>query len=258
MYYKEYGAEHSKMIVFIHGGGVSGWMWDQQVAYFSQRYHCLIPDLPEHGKSRGDGLKFSIDTAADQLIELIEEKRKGRTVAAVGFSLGSQVLISMLGKKEDIIQYAMINSALVKPIPFANMLNQTMIMALPLVKNRTFAKAQAKALDISDVYFNQYYQETLQINKQAFLRVMNDNASFTLPSSFHTYPHKILATVGEKEKKIIKDSMKEMTHSNPNVQGIIFPKIGHSAPLSAPDLFNRLLEEWMENNTIIDEIKKEA
>lgn len=55
MYYKEYGAEHSKMIVFIHGGGVSGWMWDQQVAYFSQRYHCMIQICPSMEKAEEMG-----------------------------------------------------------------------------------------------------------------------------------------------------------------------------------------------------------
>ncbi|MEC1750353.1 hypothetical protein [Bacillus mojavensis] len=25
--------------VFIHGGGVSGWMWEEQISYF-QRVHC--------------------------------------------------------------------------------------------------------------------------------------------------------------------------------------------------------------------------
>lgn len=256
LYYKEYGAENFKMIVFIHGGAVSGWMWDKQIDYFSKKFHCLVPDLPEHGKSRKEDDFFSINAAADKIIQLIEEKGEGKTVAAAGFSLGSQVLLSMIAKRKDLIQHAMINSALVKPIPFANTLNKTMIMALPLVKNKTFAKAQAKTLDIGEEHFDLYYQETLQINKGAFLRVMKENSSFTTPSSFYTYPHNLLVTVGEKEKKIMKDSMLEIAAGKQNVQAIIFPGVGHSAPLSDHNRFNRLLEEWIIHNKIIDDVRK--
>lgn len=47
------------------------------------------------------------------------------------FSLGSQVTLSMLSKKQDLIDFAMINNVLVKPIPFVNILNQ--IIVFPLV-----------------------------------------------------------------------------------------------------------------------------
>ncbi|RKF48181.1 hypothetical protein BCY92_11530 [Bacillus wiedmannii] len=53
----------------------------------------------------------------------IEEKREGKFVVTKNFSLGSQVTLSMLSKKQDLIDFAMINSALVKPIPFVNILN---------------------------------------------------------------------------------------------------------------------------------------
>ena len=36
--------------MFIHGGGISGWMWHKQVERFSD-YHCIAPDSPEYGKN---------------------------------------------------------------------------------------------------------------------------------------------------------------------------------------------------------------
>ncbi|QJC97239.1 hypothetical protein HC660_27660 [Bacillus mojavensis] len=35
----ESGAEHPQLPDFIHGGGVSVWMWEEQISYF-QRVHC--------------------------------------------------------------------------------------------------------------------------------------------------------------------------------------------------------------------------
>jgi hypothetical protein len=34
----ESGAEHPQLLIFIHGGGVSGWMWEEQISDF-QRFH---------------------------------------------------------------------------------------------------------------------------------------------------------------------------------------------------------------------------
>jgi pimeloyl-ACP methyl ester carboxylesterase len=38
-------------IVFLHGGGIAGWMWREQVKSFKAEYHCLVPDLPGLGKN---------------------------------------------------------------------------------------------------------------------------------------------------------------------------------------------------------------
>ncbi|HZH62751.1 MAG TPA: alpha/beta hydrolase, partial [Metabacillus sp.] len=98
--------------------------------------------------------------------------------------------------------------------------------------------------------------ESCQINKDAFVRVMNENMSFVIPNSFKNSSSKILVTVGEKERKIMKDSMKEIIESNPNCKGLIIPRIGHGFPLAEPKLFNATLEEWIENDVIISEAKQ--
>jgi len=74
LHYKEYGDGNSTLMVFIHGGGVSGWMWDKQIEYFCPNFHCLVPDMPEHGRSK-NGVQFTINDAADQINEL-EKQRK--------------------------------------------------------------------------------------------------------------------------------------------------------------------------------------
>ena len=58
MYYIETGEKNAPLMLFLHGGGVSGWMWDKQIQHFTS-YHCIVPDLPEHGESK-DGTTFSI------------------------------------------------------------------------------------------------------------------------------------------------------------------------------------------------------
>lgn len=72
--YKEFGDSSSPLMVFIHGGGVSGWMWDKQIKHFTN-FHCLVPDLPEQGENSSKD-HFSIHFSAEKIIELVEKKEK--------------------------------------------------------------------------------------------------------------------------------------------------------------------------------------
>ena len=116
LHYQEYGDKSAPLMMFLHGGGVSDWMWNQQIQYFT-KYHCIVPILPEHGLNH-DGTPFSIKGSAEELIPLIEEKAEGKEVILIGFSLGSQVIIQLLSMKPDLIDFAIINSASVRPISF--------------------------------------------------------------------------------------------------------------------------------------------
>ncbi|MDQ0268170.1 alpha/beta fold hydrolase [Cytobacillus purgationiresistens] len=251
--YKESGDSNSRLIVFIHGGGVGGWMWDEQVEYFS-RFHCLVPDLPEHGESISSK-PFKIKSTAEEIIELVEEKGKGKTVIVIGFSLGAQVLIAMLSIKPDLIHYAMINSALVKHMPFADTLTKSMAWFYPLTKNKTFSNIQAKSMYIDQHYYETYYLGNCQFGKDAFLRVMKENMAFRIPRRFEHASGQILVTVGEKERKIMKESAREIIQSNPNCKGFIISKMGHGLSLANPILFNTIVETWLGNGTFPQELQ---
>lgn len=114
--YTEYGDKGASLIVFLHGGGVSGWMWDKQIQHFSN-YYCIVPDLPEHGL-HSDDIKFTIKGSAELVINLLEQKANGKKIILIGFSLGVQVIIQILSMKPYLIDFAIINRALVRPYPY--------------------------------------------------------------------------------------------------------------------------------------------
>lgn len=246
--YKEFEDSSSPLMVFIHGGGVSGWMWDKQIKHFTN-FHCLVPDLPEQGENRSKD-HFSINFSAEKIIELIEEKGQGKTVIVIGFSLGAQVLIAMLSMKPHLIQYAMVNSALVKPIPFAKTFISSLSLTHFLIKSKTFSKIQAKSMYIDETQFDNYYHDSCQISKNTFVRILEENMSFTIPKGFKNASSNILVTVGDKEKRIMKDSMNEILANNTNCTGIIIPEIGHGISLANPILFNNIIENWLEHDIL--------
>lgn len=236
-------------LLFLHGGGVSSWMWDKQVTHF-KHYHCITIDLPEHGKSQS-GIKFTIDGAAKSILQTIDHLVHNKSMVVIGFSLGAQVLIQMLHLQPNLINFAIINSALVKPVSNAEKLLNPMIrFSYPFIQKRWFAKIQAKTLYINDQYFEKYYEESRNITQNTLIRVLSENMSFSIPHGFSNVSTKILVTYGEKEKKLIKESAKLLVASNLNCQGIMIPKIGHGAPIAIPEYFNSMIENWLTKNQL--------
>lgn len=248
--YQEYGDHSAPLMLFLHGGGVSGWMWNKQIAYFSH-YHCIVPDLPEHGLKRHI-VPFSIGGSAEEIIRLIEEKAKEKPVIVIGFSLGSQVLIQLLSMRPDLVDFAVINSALVRPLRSMKMWIRPMVKwSAPLARYRWFAKQQAKTLYVSDDEFETYFAESRHMKPDALVRVMEENLMFNIPPDFAKATGKLLVTVGEKEKSMMKKSASDLVGANANSVGVILPGIGHGAPLAVPDMFNALIETWICEDRII-------
>lgn len=242
--YQEYGDKTAPLIVFLHGGGVSSWMWDKQVHSLTD-YHCVTIDLPEHGINKDIGL-FSISYSAYKVNELIKQIAQGKKVTVIGFSLGAQVLVQMLSAKSNQIDKAMINSALAKPSHFAvKMISPLIRLSSPLIKNKLFSKLQAKALCIGDDYFETYYKETSQMRASTLIRVLKENMLFSIPDSFRKAKANILVTVGEKEKSIMKTSAEMIASRHRESVSLIISGVGHTAPLAVPNVFNQLIRSFM-------------
>ena len=245
IYYEEYGDKDAPLIVFLHGGGVSGWMWEKQISYFCQRYHCVVPDLPGHGKSCEDTY-FSMKQAAVQIIDLIDKISNNRKVSMIGFSLGAQIIVQIVSMRPTLIDTAVIISALVRPMPSLNKwIAPTIKLASPLIANRTFSKIQAKTMYIPKEKFQQYYDESCRMPPQTLISVLKENMSFAIPENFKHVKTSMLIIVGEKEKSMMKKSANDLVASNQHCEGMVIADIGHGISLAKPTLFNEIVDNWL-------------
>ncbi|MDX8364906.1 alpha/beta hydrolase [Cytobacillus sp. IB215665] len=253
LHYQESGDKNASLMVFLHGGGVSSWMWEKQIQYFSH-YHCITIDLPEQGGSNYTE-SFSIQLSAEKINDLIEKIANGKKVIVIGFSLGAQVTIQMLSMNPNLINYAVINSALVRPNSFVRkMIRPSIKLTFPLVKNKSFSKLQAKTLYVGKEYFETYYKESSEMKLDTLIRILEENMSFEIPKNFNKATGKILVSVGEKEKAVMKKSATDLVSNNKNCIGIIIPNVGHGISLWNPNFFNQMIEKWIQEGALPQDI----
>ncbi|TDU80626.1 alpha/beta hydrolase [Streptomyces sp. KS 21] len=84
-------------VVFVHGIRLSGAMWTEQLDLLGPGRPALAPDLPGHGRRRGE--RFTLDGAAGAVVEAAD--RLGGRALLVGVSLGGFVALAAAGRHPE-------------------------------------------------------------------------------------------------------------------------------------------------------------
>jgi pimeloyl-ACP methyl ester carboxylesterase len=256
LHFKETGSDNNETIVFLHGGGLAGWIWDEQVKYF-QDYHCIVPDLPEHGKS-AEVKPFTIDGSAGMVVDLINNHAYNGKAHVVGLSLGAQIIVQIMATHPEVVDNALITGTLVRTMPntetLLKLVDYTFKAYEPVKDTNFFIKANMRMYNISKNHFDQFKESTLQIKADSLNRILYDNLFFKLPEGLENLDVPVLVMMGEKDYKVIKESAKDLIRSIPNSEAYIVPKQGHVWNMESPKLFNKVLRCRITGNPLPDNI----
>ncbi|KAF5089117.1 2-succinyl-6-hydroxy-2,4-cyclohexadiene-1-carboxylate synthase [anaerobic digester metagenome] len=256
LHVEEMGHENSETILFLHGAGMAGWMWREQVEAFRD-YHLLIPDLPEHEKSV-DVKPFTIEGAADMIVDLIKTRAKGGKAHLVGISLGAQIILQILSKAPEVVDHSMISGTLVHSTPhtetFLKLLNYLINVYKPVKDTDFFIKANMRTYNMPKTLFNEFRESTYLIKPESLDRILHENMLFQMPMGLNRADVPVLVMAGEKEYKVIKESAQDLMEILPNAIGITAPKLGHVWNMENPDIFNRVLRNWIKDENLPGEV----
>ena len=176
MHFVQCGNPGAKTVIFLHGGGLSTWNFRDEAEILQGRFHVLLPILDGH---HGSDHKFtSIEENAARMIRYIDSRFQGKVFLIAGLSLGGQVLVEMLSQRNNICEFAMIESTLALPTKATAMLVRPVFsLCYPLVKKRWYAKLQCKALHIRNSLFEDYFRDSSQIKKDDMIAFLKANAA---------------------------------------------------------------------------------
>ena len=257
MLFKETENNSLPTIILLHGGGLSWWSLEPIITLLSEEYHVVTPIIDGHGEN-ADETFISIEDSAHKLLTYIDTHHGGKVFALGGLSIGAQIVTELLSLRDDIAEYAIIESALVYPIKGTALLTvPTYKVFFGLIKMRWFAKLQAKTLCVPDSMFEQYYNESITMTKQSLINMTLSNGSYELKSTISNTKAKVIIMVGSKEISIMRKSSKRLKEAIVGSELNILPNMGHGEiSLSHPELYVELVNKFIHKsiNKIVDQI----
>lgn len=243
----EFGQQNLDVVMLLHGGGLSWWNYREVATLLAERYHVVLPVLDGHTDS--DAHFTTIEDNGARLISYIDTHFGGQILAIGGLSLGGQVTVEMLSQRADICQYALIESALVKPMKLTHaLIGPTFGMSYGLIKQKWFAKLQADYLGIPKALFNDYYRDTCKISKADMVAFMKANSIYTIKRSLSETKAKVKIVAGSREQKSIRDSAVLLNREIPGSSLEILPGMRHGdLSINHPQDYARMLIEWIDS-----------
>ena len=212
---KEYGINNSKVVVLLHGGGLSWWSYREVADHLQQNHHVVLPILDGHADS--DSPFISIEENAKRVIHYIDQHFAGCVDLLGGLSLGGQIAVEMLAQRPDICKAAILESALILPMPLTHALVKPMMdMSYGLISKEWFAKLQFQSLHMKQALYEEYYRDTCKLAKADMTAFLLANSKYTVTGDFADVTAKIAIIVGGKEPSIMIRSAKQLHQMLPN------------------------------------------
>jgi pimeloyl-ACP methyl ester carboxylesterase len=227
------------VLVFLHGGGVGAWMWDEQVAHFSRDFDVRTPTLPGHDPATSTTFTSHADAAARIARDL------DRPATVVGFSLGGQTALRLCADRPDLVDRLVVVSSLTRPVSGGSAAARLSAALLPLARRRWFARLQARELHVPDALFERYLETTRSLTATTLRRVLAANFGFTSPTEVDRFDRPTLLVAGDREPHAVRTGLRAMHDRMVQSELVVASGIGHGFSLQDPDRFNAVLEGWL-------------
>lgn len=96
------------VVVLLHGFPLSRAMWTEQVKALSASHRVIAPDLRGHGESPAPDGAYTMESMADDVVELLDGLGINDSVALGGLSMGGYVSLALALKYPDRVRALML------------------------------------------------------------------------------------------------------------------------------------------------------
>jgi pimeloyl-ACP methyl ester carboxylesterase len=260
IFVQETGPEDAPTIVFLHGGGAGGWMWKPQLDRLTD-YHCLVPDLPEQGKSLEAGL-FTHRGSAELVAELIRKRAHGGKAHVVGMSEGAQVGVALLALSPEVALSAVISSAVLRPLAGQSFYSAGLLSAsyklfvAPLKNSGWWIKLNMQyAAGLPEEYYPQFSEVFREQTEGSFVHILYEGLHFRLPPGLDKANVPVLVVAGKHEYKQMRQSVQDLVSALPDARGCLVSidknlRKEHNWCIYAPDLFANTVRGWIDRQAV--------
>ncbi len=251
----ESGQAGHPAILFLHGSPLSGRMWAPQLETLASEFHCLAPDLPEHGRSAGIG-PFHMGDTLTRLTNLIERRCAGGRAHVVGLSFGGVVAQALMSAAPERVGRVILSGTAGRLSPWVlRVLEWQMALNKPLL--RGLPPGALAAMMRWQFALPRSYDAALREDLEAMSADALARFVVSTYAEIHTPTHTTnptLIVVGGRETPFAKWQARQLVREIPGSRAVSAPGLGHVWNLQDPRLFNATVRAWILDNPIPSEL----
>ena len=238
-------------------------MWRPQVEALQRDYHLLVPDLPEHGRS-AEVRPFTIAGAAELVAEMIRTRAHGGHATVVGLSEGAQITVQLLATSPEVVDHAIVSSALVRPMPGAWMMTPGVIKwsyklsAEPFRNSEWWMRTNMRyAAGVPDAYVDDFRRTFKEMTVESFTNIIVENQRFRMPAGLDRVTAPTLVVCGSGEYAVMRSSTTDVAAAIPGAKAFAVTHDRnmsvaeqHNWNMTDPDTFTEMVRAWIEGREL--------
>lgn len=254
-HYQLRGNKDSELILFIHGGGVSGMeVWDKNVNYFLKRgFSTLTYDLFGRGYSDRPDVRQNPELFHNQLVELLDTLEISGNISVVALSLGAITALDFFDSHSEIVNKII----LIDPIASGSFTPKS-ILTFPVLSDfilTTYwyprAIAKQKKEFVNQELFDQYSKRlSFFMNIEGYKKMNLSTWKYMLTQDKldilrRINPGKVLILYGDQDPYFSYGQQYQYLSQFPDIQMIEIDSAGHMPQYEQPGQSNKIMAEFL-------------
>ncbi|MFW9920881.1 MAG: alpha/beta fold hydrolase [Candidatus Thorarchaeota archaeon] len=267
MYYEVIGS--GTPIVIIHGFTLDHRsMKECMEPIFNKRqtWQRIYLDLPGHGKTKGVEWIKNSDDMLHVLIDFIEATIPRERFLVAGLSYGGYLARGLIYKKMDLIDGLLLIVPRIVSHPLKRILpprivfekDERFLSSLSTIEREGFEEI---SVILNDRVFNRYSKEitpAVQVADNTFLQRLDntkDSFSFDVDQLPAKFEKPTLFLLGRQDHIVGYEDAWNLIEQYPRATLVVLDKAGHGLQMEQVNLFEVLVENWLDRTLEADSIK---
>ncbi|MCD6584903.1 MAG: alpha/beta hydrolase [Desulfobacteraceae bacterium] len=243
--------KHNPTIVFLNGFTQTSLFWKYQVEKFKDAYHVITYDARSQGNSDSGDLLLTLDQHAKDLADLLSFL-KIKKAHFIGISLGARISLAFAKRHPQKVKSLILCGIAMKTTAHTHQIFQTAINILE--KNGKESMAEYLLPYLLGSYFSMKKQPFKKAMAKAIAKRNNKESLLTQLKALQTYPDLSTTTfsfqiptlvITGSDDLMVPDNAAEQLVRHLGGQWEQIHSTGHCVPIEAPDLFYRIIRQFI-------------
>lgn len=250
LWYELRGPKDGEPLVFVNGLLTDANSWAQQVPAFEDKYKVLLYDARGQGRSEKPPGPYPVRLHAQDLVALLDRLQIKRA-HLVGLSNGGAALLHLALERPDLVKKLVIVGGYSHVDPILEAKLEAWLAAARISSELRFLVATPyvwsnRFLERNRELFNYFKKRAAEFPKEAAINLIVGAKEQDITERLGEIRAPTLIVVGEEDILTPVKYARLMQERIPNAQLYIIPEAGHAVPLEQPELFNRVVREFLE------------